>query len=78
MIDHGPVQEEYSEKMTRLAEAVDELFNGKSDQREHAFVIMVLPMSGQGRINYMSNLDRLDMIRALRVLIHNLEGGGHA
>jgi hypothetical protein len=64
--------------MTRLAEAVDELFNGKTDQRTHAFMIMVFPMNGKGRINFMSNLDRLDMVRALRVLIHNLEGGGHA
>lgn len=79
MIDEGPVEERYVKKMRALAEIVDEMFNG-SDRPPHGvrrtgFVLLVFPFGEEnGRMNYMSNADRLDMVKAIEELLDNMRG----
>lgn len=66
----GPIEPEYRNKMTEVARALDEIFNGDSrgDQRQVGFVLLVFPFGEkEGRCNYISNgADRADMVKFLR------------
>ena len=74
-VGDGPVQAEYSLKMTALAHVIDDLFNGSSDPKKVGFVLMVFPFgTGDGRCNYMSNAERADIVVLLREQLARFQG----
>jgi len=75
----APIQERYRQKMTTIAEALDQIFNGdaKGKDRATGFVLLVFPMgeAGEGRCNYISNgADRKDIVVMLKEQIKRFEG----
>ena len=74
----APIEEEYRDKMTAVAQALDELFNGdaKGSARKTGFVLLVFPFGeGEGRCNYISNgADRRDIVTMMKEQIKRFEG----
>ena len=74
----APIEVEYREKMTAIAKALDELFNGdtKGPARKTGFVLLVFPFGeGEGRCNYISNgADRKDIVTMFKEQIKRFEG----
>lgn len=66
-----PIQAQYHGLMQGLAEGVDRILNGNKRPRETAFVLLVAGF-GQiegGRVNYISNGSREDMIAMMKEYI---------
>jgi hypothetical protein len=74
----APVQAEYHAQMTAVAQALDEMFNGKAGGpgRKTGFVLMVFPFDDHtGRCNYMSNgASREDVATLMKEMIARFEG----
>ena len=74
----APIEPEYYDKMVRLANGINEIFNGdkKGDERETGFVLLVFPFGAKdGRCNYISNgADRRDIVTMLKEQIKRFEG----
>ena len=72
----GPVDKEYREGMKLVAKTIDEMFNGElpKGEREVGFVLMVFPFGRSGRVNYMSNCDRAEVIATMKEQIARFEG----
>lgn len=74
----APVEAQYHEKMTAVAGALDELFNGeaKGQDRKIGFILMVFPFGDTtGRCNYMSNgAGRADVVTLMKEMIARFEG----
>lgn len=65
----APIQKRYREMMNALAEGIDQILNGKGkpEPKKVGFVLLMFEF-GQtegGRVNYISNADRADMIAAM-------------
>jgi hypothetical protein len=64
-----PIDPQYREMMNRLARALDEGLGGLG------FCLLVFPRNTpDGRVNYVSNANREDMIVALKEFIARQEG----
>lgn len=79
MKTHGPIQEETRELMNTVATALDTIFNGencKKEDKKWGFALLVFPFGEKpnGRMNYISNGHREDMIVALKEFIARSEG----
>jgi len=82
----APIEPEYLEKMNRLAQAIDQLFNGdkRGSGRDIGFVLLVFPFGEkEGRCNYISNgAERNDIVTLFKEQIKRFEGQpeitGHA
>jgi hypothetical protein len=78
----APIEAEYHETMTAVAQALDEMFNGQigGPGRKTGFVLMVFPFEeispgGSSRWNYISNgADRRDVVTLMREMIARFEG----
>ena len=80
---HGPIEAQHRETMNALARGIDEIFNGPlpapglpSGPRPICFVLLSAE-SGKvvdGRVNYISNGHRDDMVAMLRELLARFEG----
>lgn len=74
----APIEAKYHQKMTAIAAAIDEFFNGeaKGDARTVGFVLMVFPFDNrEGRCNYLSNgADRKDVVTLMKEMIARFEG----
>lgn len=73
-----PIQSEYRQQMNRLAEILDCHLNGTlpGPARKVAFVL-IMAETGKiegGRVNYISNGHRADMVAMLRELLARFEG----
>lgn len=89
MSSHGPIQEGQREVMNALAYGLDDIFNppplpGLPRQKKIGFVLLTAYF-GQiedGRVNYISNGEREDMVAMLKELLARFEGqpetGGRA
>ena len=71
--DHQPIEGKHKELMNRLAGALDEMFDG------HGFCLLVFPFADtegdmNGRMNYISNAERKDMLIAMKEFIARNEG----
>ncbi|MPR12873.1 hypothetical protein [Microvirga tunisiensis] len=80
-MSHGPIEEQHRSVMNTLAGALDEVFNGPSTDdrvRTTGFALLVFPLgkdiSGTGRVNYIGNGARADMLVALKELVARWEG----
>ncbi len=77
-----PIQQEHIEVMQGIGEALDEIFNGKSDPDrvlKYGFALLVFDF-GEGpdnKINFISNADREDMLVAMKEFIARAEGTFH-
>lgn len=89
MSTHGPIQEEQRATMNALAQGLDDIFNppplpGLPRTKKVGFVLLTAYF-GQiedGRVNYISNGEREDMVAMLKELLARFEGqpetGGRA
>jgi hypothetical protein len=83
MSDHGPIQQQHKATMNALARGIDEIFNGPlpapglpHGPRPVCFILLSAE-SGKvenGRVNYISNGHREDMVAMLRELLARFEG----
>ncbi len=76
---HGPIQEQYRKQMNRVAKTIDEFFNGRRKPNREPTVgfILLTAEFGQidgGRVNYISNGNREDMIAMMREYLDRVEG----
>lgn len=75
----APIQEQYRKQMNDLARKIDRWFNGKPKPNKKPKVGFILltaefgKMEG-GRVNYISNGEREDMITMLREYLARVEG----
>lgn len=73
-----PIEAKYREKMSDLAEALDHVFNGdaKGSDRKVGFVLLSFEFGKTegGRVNYISNGERSDMIASMREWLARAEG----
>lgn len=65
------IQREYREKMNVLAELLDEYFNEPNQPKTTAFALLIAPFGADpnGRVNYISNAERADMLKMMRTYI---------
>ncbi len=75
--DPGPIDPKYRDQMRDLAAALDELLNGtgcKPADKKTGFFLTVFPFNDQGRFNYISNADKLDVRAMLKDITARIEG----
>jgi len=75
--DHGPIAPEYRAQMNALAESLDDILNGegcKKEDRKIGFFLTIFPFNDQGRFNYISNADKLDIRAMLKDVVARIEG----
>lgn len=77
-----PIQAQYRARMNRLARQIDEGLNGrrKPGRPPRVGFVLLTAEFGQidnGRVNYISNGSREDMIAMLREYLARLEGRYH-
>jgi hypothetical protein len=74
---HGPVEEAYRQKMQAVGQALDDTFNPNNAMpKQTGFVLLVFPFGDaqSGRINYLSNGVRQDVVTAMKELLARFEG----
>lgn len=83
-MSHGPIEEDQRLLMRGLAETIDQIFNppalpGLPAAKGVAFVLLTAKFGEveEGRVNYMSNGERDDMVAMLRELLARFEGAYH-
>jgi hypothetical protein len=74
-----PIQAQYRARMNRLAKQIDEGLNGKhrpGQARKLGFILLTAEFGkiDGGRVNYISNGERADMISMLREYLARVEG----
>jgi len=71
-----PIQEKYRAEMNALAEGIDRIFNGGKNPKSVGFVLLSFEFGKTegGRVNYISNADRRDMIAAMKEWLARAEG----
>ena len=78
MSDHGPIEEGQRQRMNEIARFLDEVFNGKEGgPKKIGFALLIYhfgeQLEGSGRVNYIGNGQRQDVITALKELIGRWE-----
>lgn len=79
---HGPIQERHRATMNAVAEVLDVTFNGEpppppQQWRKPVAWVLLTAETGKyegGRVNYISNGERADMVAMLRELLARFEG----
>lgn len=78
MSEAPPIQEQYRAQMNAVAKGLDEAFNGPgyAVNRKVCFVLLTCEFGkiDDGRVNYISNGERSDIIATLRELLARFEG----
>lgn len=73
-----PIQDEYRTAMNLIANVLDSAFNGdkRGKDREIAFVVLISRFNeiDNGRVNYISNGEREDIISMLKEITARFEG----
>lgn len=70
-MSHGPVEEQHRYAMNEIGKVLAEVFEG------YGFCLLVFDMNKTGRMNYLSNAARGDMVTAMKEFIANAEGRMH-
>jgi hypothetical protein len=73
----APIDDQYRDKMRRLAQALDSILNdgATGDDRKTGFCLMVFPFEAfDGRANYISNANREDIVILLKEQLRRFEG----
>jgi hypothetical protein len=73
---HGPIEEAQRANMNAIAIALDDMFNGDQEPKKFAFVLLTAHFADyeRGRVNYISNANRADIIAMMKELIARFEG----
>ena len=76
MSNQKPIQSEYFADMNEMARLLDEYFNTPGEPRKTGFALFVFPFGekADGRMNYISNGERKNMIDVLKEFIARAEG----
>ena len=76
---HGPIVPKFKTFMNELARSLDDTLNPDPTNRETGFAILFFPFGGPdgGRVNYISNGRREDMIAAMKEWLARAEGRAH-
>lgn len=73
-----PIQSDFYQLMNKLAPALDNMFNGDAPKadRKVGFALLVFPFgdTAGGRVNYISNAERTEMLVAMKEFIARAEG----
>lgn len=72
-----PISSKYRSVMNALARGLDKALNGKARPKKVGFVLLTFEFGiedGSGRVNYISNADRRDMIVAMKEWLARAEG----
>lgn len=69
--DHADIEEIHLDNMKALAGLLRETFP------KHGFTLLIFDFNKSGRMNYISNAQRPDMINALKELITKFESQTH-
>lgn len=74
-----PIQPQYRDSMNALAKGIDAALNGKPKpgrKRKVGFILLTAEFGkiDNGRVNYISNGERADMIAMLREYLARIEG----
>lgn len=72
-----PISPKYRGTMNTLARGLDKALNGKARPKKVGFVLLTFEFGiedGSGRVNYISNADRRDMIVAMKEWLARQEG----
>lgn len=74
-MSHGPIQADQRELMNAIARALDDVFN-PGETRRIAFVVLTAKFGDYegGRVNYISNGERADIISMMKETIARFEG----
>jgi hypothetical protein len=73
MSDHREIDLQHRKFMNDVASVMANIF------KSYGFAIFVFPCNGdRGRMNYISNAEREDMVAALKEFIANSEGRAHS
>jgi hypothetical protein len=75
-MSNAPIQPDYRDMMRKIAEAIDEGFNGNRKPKKVGFVLLTAEFGkiDGGRVNYISNGERDDMIAMMKEWIARAEG----
>jgi len=78
-IGDGPIERKHYEIMNKLGRFLDHAFNGPSLARNQpsktGFVLLVFDLGeAGGRMNYISNANRSDVVTALKEQVARFEG----
>jgi hypothetical protein len=73
--DHGPIERDQRIMMNAIAEALDKMFNRETEPKAVAFVLLTAHFGDYegGRVNYISNGDRADIVAMLKELLGRFE-----
>lgn len=71
-----PIEEKHVDTMNGLARGIDEIFNGDARPKKVAFCVLVANFGDieGGRVNYISNAARSDMICMVKEWLARMEG----
>lgn len=76
-IGDAPIEARYHQQMNELAHFLDDYFNGEGDKKNRTtgFVLLCFPFgSDDGRCNYISNSNRVDIKTMFKEQIARWEG----
>lgn len=71
-MSHGPIEATVRAQMQAMAEVIQDAL-----PKEYGFAFLVFKCGDKGRMNYISNAPRDDMVCALKELVANFEGRAH-
>lgn len=81
MSSHGPIEERHRATMNVVAQQLDDIFNppplpGLPRKKTIGFVLLLAPFGqvADGRVNYISNGEREDMVAMMKELLARFEG----
>ena len=70
-----PISDRYRRDMNDLARALDEILNPDERPKRAAFVLLVTEFNNMaGRVNYISNGERKDIVVMLKEVLARFEG----
>lgn len=75
MTSDNEIQAKYKRDMNELARALDDVFNGNVRPKKVAFVLLISEFGiTTGRVNYISNGERSDIVTMLKEITARFEG----
>jgi predicted component of type VI protein secretion system len=74
-MSHGPIEQEHLKVMNDIGRLLDAAINKGEKPRRYGFTLLVFGLNTtEGRMNYISNASRADMLVALKEFIAHNEG----